>query len=228
MSKENKLKDETIGLIGGTGHIGKGLALRWARRHKVIIGSRDKEKAKKIAQEVTEKATEEGLSINTIMGEANDQAIELSDVVVLCVDFEPALELLKSLREKFSSDKIVVSPIVNLKRKDSYFLPDLKDGKPSAVVIRELLPQGVHVVSALHTIPANKLYSAEPLPGYTVIAYGEGEAKKILVSLLKEIEGIEVLDGGTLETSFFSEYITALLLNLARINKIKDLSIKIY
>jgi predicted dinucleotide-binding enzyme len=58
--------------------------------------------------------------------------------------------------------------------------------------------------------------------------YGEGEAKKVAVSLLREIEGVDVFDGGTLEASFFSEYVTALLLNLARINKLKDLSIKIY
>jgi NADPH-dependent F420 reductase len=228
MSKESGLKDETIGLIGGTGHLGKGLALRWAKRHKVVIGSRDEEKAKRIAQEVVEKAASERLSINAIEGKTNDKVVEFSDVVVLCVDFEPALELLRSLRGKFSSNKIVISPIVNLKKRGSYFLPELKDGKPSAVVVREELPQGVPVVSALHTIPANKLYSAEPLPGYSVIVYGEGAAKEVAVSLLKEIEGVDVFDGGTLEASFFSEYVTALLLNLARINKLKDLSIKIY
>ena len=228
MSKEYELKDEAIGLIGGTGHLGKGLALRWAKRHKIIIGSRDEEKAKRIAQEVVEKAASEKLSINVVEGKTNDKVVELSDVVVLCVDFEPALDLLKSLREKFSSSKIVISPIVNLKKIGSYFLPELKDGKPSAVIVKEELPQGVHVVSALHTIPANKLYSAEPLPGYSVIVYGEGEAKKVAVSLLREIEGVDVFDGGTLEASFFSEYVTALLLNLARINKLKDLSIKIY
>lgn len=228
MSKESGLKDETIGLIGGTGHLGKGLALRWAKKHSIIIGSRDEEKAKRIAREVVEKATNERLSINTIEGKTNDKVVELSDVVVLCVDFEPALGLLRLLKEKFSSDKIVISPIVNLKKKGNYFLPELKEGKPSAVVVKDELPQEVHVVSALHTIPASKLYSTAPLPGYSVIVYGEGEAKRIVISLVKEIEGIEVFDGGALEASLFSEYVTALLLNLAKINKLKDLSIKIY
>ncbi|MBO3801400.1 MAG: NADPH-dependent F420 reductase [Thermoproteota archaeon] len=228
MDERIENKGETIGLIGGTGHLGRGLALRWAKKHKVIIGSRDEEKAKRVAQEVTEKAIKEGLSISTIEGKSNDKTIEFSDVVVFCVDFEPALELLKTLKEKFSGGKIVISPVVNLKKRDNYFLPDLKGGKPSAVVIKENLPQEVHVVSALHTLPAGKLYSADPLPGYSVIVYGEGKAKEVVISLLREIEGIGVFDGGTLEVSFFSEYVTALLLNLARINKLKDLSLKIY
>lgn len=215
-----------IGLVGGTGHLGKGLALRWARKHKVVIGSRDEEKAKRIAQEVVEKASKKGFEIS-IEGKTNDKAIELSNIVVLCVDFEPALELLRTFKEKFSNEKIVVSPIVNLKMKGKYFFPELIDGKSSALIIKEMLP-GVSVVSALHTIPASKLYSLDPLPDYSIIVYGEEKPKEIVKSLLTEIEGVNIIDGGPLELSFFSEYVTALLLNLAKINKQKDLSIKIY
>lgn len=224
---ENELKGEVIGLVGGTGHLGKGLALRWAKGHKVIIGSRDEERARRIAQEVMERAIKEELNVNMIEGKTNDKTIELSDIVVLCVDFEPALELLKAFKEKFSGNKIVISPIVNLKIKNNFFLPELKDGKASALIVKEMLPE-TYVVSALHTIPANKLYSAESLPGYSVIIYGDKEPKEVVTSLLKELGGINVVDGGPLELSFFSEYVTALLLNLARINKVKDPSIRIY
>ncbi|MDM7911585.1 MAG: NAD(P)-binding domain-containing protein, partial [Methanotrichaceae archaeon] len=73
-----------IALVGGTGDIGTGFAVRWAENHEIIIGSRKADKAQESAGAVLQKLEQKG----NVWGTDNGSAIAASDAVVLCVPFE--------------------------------------------------------------------------------------------------------------------------------------------
>ena len=78
-----------VGIIGGTGGMGKGFALRWCINHNVLIGSRDAERASNSAQEYTKLAQEEYGSINgSISGSDNTSVSKDSDVLILSIPYE--------------------------------------------------------------------------------------------------------------------------------------------
>ena len=78
-----------IGIIGGTGGMGKGFALRWCVNHDILIGSRDAQRASASAQEYTEAAKEAFGQINgTIVGNDNVSVCKESDVLILSIPYE--------------------------------------------------------------------------------------------------------------------------------------------
>ena len=78
-----------VGIIGGTGGMGKGFAIRWCKDHNVVIGSRDAERASVSAQEYTELAKEAYGEINgNITGTDNVSVAKESDVLVLSIPYE--------------------------------------------------------------------------------------------------------------------------------------------
>lgn len=215
----------TIALLGGTGKLGRGLALRWAESKRVIIGSRFRKKAELAAEEVRQKAG--GATPHDVRGMLNREAIGEAELVVFCIKFELALRLASRLRKQLSG-KLVLSPIVAMRRKGGLKVPKLKPPKSAALRLAKVLGQRSRVVAGLHTVPASKLYSKEPLPDYSVVVYGEQPAKGTVMQLVGEIKGLHPLDGGPLEMSFLSEYATALLLNLGSLNQCRGCSVKYY
>ncbi|SVC25892.1 uncharacterized protein METZ01_LOCUS278746, partial [marine metagenome] len=78
-----------IGIIGGTGGMGKGFALRWCKKHEILIGSRDAERAATIANEYSNFAKETYGKINGIIsGKDNLSVAKESDVLVLSIPYE--------------------------------------------------------------------------------------------------------------------------------------------
>ena len=87
-------KNMSIAILGGTGALGSGLALRWARAaHKVTIGSRNAERAAESAAELSEKA---GFKI---AGMGNEQAAKTADLVVLTVPYANHADTLDAVAE---------------------------------------------------------------------------------------------------------------------------------
>ena len=214
-----------VALLGGTGKLGRGLALRWAPKERVIIGSRFRGKAEDAAAEVRQ--TLGGASAGNVRGMLNREAIEEADLVVFCIKLEPALRLAKR-RRKSLMGKLILSPVVAMRRKGNLRVPKLKPSTSAALRLANVLGQRSRVVAGLHTIPAAMLYSKEPLGDYSVVVYGEQPAKGVVMQLVREIEGLHPLDGGPLEMSFLSEYTTALLLNLGILNQRRGYSVKYY
>ena len=100
---------KTIAIIGGTGNEGPGLALRWAKSgYKVIIGSRQAEKAENVAGELNQK-----LGQNLIDGLNNEAATQAADICVLTVPYKAQEPTLASLREALQG-KILVNVSVPL------------------------------------------------------------------------------------------------------------------
>lgn len=213
-----------IALVGGTGDIGTGFALRWAANHEIIIGSRKAEKAVESALKVTEILG--GMSTN-VRGTDNDTAIEAAEVVVLCVPYEHLTSATLDLKGSYSN-QVVISPVVPMSYNGKFFQFDPPKEGSAAVQARSLLPEGTRVVSAFHTVCAVALQDVDrELRADVPICGDDEEAINLISSLIKEIKNLRPLKAGPLEGSSMIESLTPMLLNVARRNKIRDAGIKI-
>ena len=105
-----------VALLGGTGNLGKGLAVRLSRLgYEVVVGSRRLEKAEAKAREY------ESVAGVPIKGLENDRAAEVSDVVFFTIPWEHAFSVAEQLRDVLR-DKIVVSPLVPMEKRDGVFV----------------------------------------------------------------------------------------------------------
>ena len=113
-----------IGIIGGTGGMGKGFALRWCKKHEVIIGSRDAERAITAANEYLSLAKDAYAVSNlngTISGKDNLSVAKESDVLVLSIPYENIDATCSQLLPEISDQCIVISPIVPMTKTDVGF-----------------------------------------------------------------------------------------------------------
>lgn len=213
-----------IALVGGTGDIGMGFALRWAANHEIIIGSRKAEKAVESALKVTEILG--GGNMN-VLGTDNGAAIEAADVVVLCVPHEYLTSATLDLKDSYSS-QVVISPVVPMSYNGKFFQLDPPKEGSAAMQAKLLLPEGMRVVSAFHTVCAVALQDVDRELRADVPICGDDEESINLVSgLIQEIKNLRPLKAGPLAVSSMIESLTPMLLNVARRNKIRDAGIKI-
>jgi NADPH-dependent F420 reductase len=215
---------ETIAIIGGTGELGYGLALRWAQaRETLLIGSRDEKKAQDAAARI--KAAVPGASVS---GLENAQAAAQASIVILAVPFSAHADTVKSIKPALKN-AIVVDACVPLAASIG--------GKPTrllgvwegsaAQATRDLLP-GVTVLSAFHNISAEVFQDLSSTPDCDVLICGDDAAsKERLSALIRLIPGLSALDAGPLEMSRVVEGITALLISLNRRYKTRHSGIRI-
>lgn len=214
-----------IAILGGTGSIGEGFALRWAGKHEIIVCSREIDKAVRAAGEYSGLLMEKGLFCCGITGCENETAIKDVDIVLVSVPYKGVVDMLKTL-SPFFKDQIVVSLVVPMK-KNTYFEYTPPEQGSAAMEIKSILPGGVKVVSAYHNISAKKLVNIDNELDYDVVVCGDDEdAKKKIMELTREIKRLRPLDGGGLDSSYMIESLTPFLLNLALRNGLKDLGVK--
>jgi hypothetical protein len=212
-----------IALVGGTGDIGTGLALRWAKSHEILIGSRKEEKAVESAGRVLEALQGKG----QVGGLDNGSAIQAADVVVLCVPYEHLISVTSDLLGSYSG-QIVISPVVPMVFKEKHFDFTPPAEGSAAMQIKALLPEDLRIVSAFHTICAAALQDLERELNADVLVCGDDqEALELVAGLVGEIKSLRPLNAGPLTVSGMVESLTPMLLNVARHSKIKDPGIKI-
>ena len=214
-----------ITLLGGTGNIGEGLALRWAPKHDVVIGSRSAEKAEEAAISCESRLRTEGITCE-LYGEENAQAITHSDVVVLALRYQFAIATAVAIKDQLGANAIVISPVVPM-TKDGFlrYVPAQKYGS-AAIEIQNILSNN-DVVSAFHTTPAARLIDLKDKLGLDVLVCGSEQPKATVMELIKDIEGLNPFDAGPLEASYMVESITPLLINVSARNRLKNSSIRI-
>lgn len=199
----------SVAIIGGTGPEGSGLALRWAQAGEtVIIGSRDAQRAEAVAAEIQKQAA------GKISGAENKLAGGSADIVVLTVPFEGHAEMLKQLKPVLRPGQIVVDTTVPLAASVG--------GRPTrtlgvwqgsaAQAAAELVPEGVAVVAAFHSISADLLKQPGPIDCDVIVCSDDKSAGKKIRELARKIDGVRALDGGKLENARIVEQITALLI----------------
>lgn len=199
-----------IGIIGGTGPEGRGLAARWAAAgHQVILGSRDAGRARDAASL---------LGAGTIEGATNLEAVERSNVIVLSIPFSAQAAVLSEVSEPIAG-KIalsVVAPLAFTSGRARFAPPTAGSAAEEA---RSQAPLA-HWVAGFHTLPAGDLMRADRRVDADVLLCGDDpDAKRAATTLAEDIEGVRAIDAGSLESARYLEAATALLININRIYK---------
>jgi len=220
-----------IGIVGGTGGMGEGFALRWCRKHDVIIGSRDAPKAKEAAEDYSKIAKEAfGPIGGSITGDENIALGKDVDVLILSIPYEFIDDMCGKLAGKIRDDCIIVSPIVPMTRTDAGFvyIPLEQGKKQAAEMVADKLPPRPRVVSAFHTISEVKLKNVgQGLDSDTFICGDDEGAVAKLTELVSEISGLRPVYLGPLALAYQAEILTPMLLNAAKRNKMKNPGVKL-
>jgi hypothetical protein len=220
-----------IGIIGGTGGMGKGFAFRWCKNHDVLIGSRDAERAISTATEYTTQAAETyGEISGTITGKDNISVAKESQVLVLSIPYDNIDSICSQILPQVSDDCVVVSPIVPMTKTDTGFeCVAIKENKPfSHQTVEKHMKDKTKLVSAFHVISEKKLINPTLALDYDIFVAGDSkESVEVVNGLINEIEGLRPIYLGPGTLAYLVEMCTPLLLNAMIRNKMKNPGIKI-
>ena len=200
-------------MVGGTGAEGSGLALRFAKAGaRVRIGSRESAKAETAAARIASQA-----GGGEVTGHANPDAVSGAGIVILTVPLAAQIEILKSIRDHLENGAILVDATVPLEiairgRLSRTLM--LWDGSAAQQAAR-LLPAGIAVVSAFHSLSAEALAHIDhPVDCDTLICGDHAEAKATVSELAALIPGVRAIDAGPLDNARLLESAAALLISL--------------
>ena len=221
-----------ICILGGTGDMGSGLAIRWALKHDILIGSRSTERAKETAERL------KGLAVGyyqdqlqgSFTGMTNEEAVKQAEIIVVCFPAKATVEALTALKPYMKEGQIITSTVVPMRRKNKLFyfqsLGDDKE-KSAAETVQEIVAP-LPVVTGLQTVPAAYLNNIDAILNLDVFLAGDDElAVSVVSKLIRDIPNLRPLKVGPLNNSKFIESLTPLLLNAAMLNGLHDPSIRI-
>lgn len=208
-----------LAILGGTGKEGPGLAMRWAHAgYRIIIGSRQAEKAQATASELNEK-----LGVTTVQGMENEQAARLADIAVLTVVHTAHQAALEGLREALQG-KILVDATARV---------DFRDPRPPAPpsagrLAQELLGPGVRVVAAFQNVPAHALKKNLGAAMDTdVLICSDDLPAAQQVMALAQAAGMRAYYAGGLDNAVVVEGLTSILISLNKHYGTKTASIAV-
>jgi 8-hydroxy-5-deazaflavin:NADPH oxidoreductase len=215
-----------VAVVGGTGAEGSGLALRFAKAGlRVLIGSRNLDRAQGAAKELAEQA-----GAGEITGHTNPDAVSKAAIVILTVPLSAQVETLKSIRTSFASGAILVDATVPLEiaigGRVSRTIA-LWDGSAAQQAAR-LSPAGVAVVSTFHLLGAEALKNLNhPVDCDALICGDNADAKNTVSQLAENIPGVRGIDAGSLENARYLENSAALLIALNLKHKVSHSGLRI-
>lgn len=212
---------KTIAVLGGTGKEGSGLAMRWAMNgYKVIIGSRDGERAAASAAEMSAK-----LDGKQVAGMSNPEAAQAADLVVLSVPYTAHHATLEGVKEQLAG-KILVDITVPL-QPPKVRTVHLPEGKSAALEAQALLGEGVKVVAAFQNVSAEQLVDPNHVVDCDVLVCGDdAEARKTVLELVAAT-GMKGVEAGSLANAVAIEALTPVLLWINKAYGIKGSGIRI-
>ena len=208
----------SVSILGASGALGQGLALRWAQAGvPLVLGSREPQRAAEAAAAVV--AVVPGAAVE---GVDNATAAAVSPVVVLSVPFSAQATTAKAVAESLTAGQLLIDASVPLAAEVG--------GKPTQMLgvwqgsaaqqAASLLPEGVGIVSALHTVSAALLADLDHELDQDVLVCGDEAAHKATASaLIEAIPGLRAVDAGRLENSRITESLTALIIGINIRNK---------
>jgi NADPH-dependent F420 reductase len=204
---------EGLTIIGGSGALGHGMALRLAHAGvPVTIGSRDADRAQQAAARLREALP--GASVDAA---ANGPAAEANAIVLLCVPFRSQSETLTNLKQHLREGQLVIDATVPLAAAVSgraTRMLGVWQGS-AAQQAAEMVPDGVRVVSALHTVSAAPLADLGHALDEDVLVCGDRKADKArAAALIEQVPGLRCVDAGRLEHARIAESLTALLIGV--------------
>jgi NADPH-dependent F420 reductase len=229
-----------IGIVGGTGGMGEGFALRWCTNHQIVIGSRDKNKASEVANNYTKIAQEfykdkmngggNGGKGGNISGDNNFDLVKDLDILILSIPYESINDTCSKLSQDISDSCIIISPIVPMKwtEKGFRYIPFEEGKKTAAELVADNFKSRSRIVSAFHTISEVKLKKLElTLDADTYICGDDTSIVEKIKELVSEIQGLRPIYLGELSMTYQAEVLTPMLLNGAKKNKLKNPGLKL-
>jgi NADPH-dependent F420 reductase len=212
-----------IGIVGGTGDIGEGMALRLSPIFDVVVGSREKDKAEATCRLGIETQKRRGKACS-LTGVSNQEAVDTADIVVLAIPFKHLVGTLEGLHG--FEGKIVISPVNPMEKRDHFTFVPPPEGS-AALMLKRLLPPSARICSGFNAIAANKWKALDEELAYSVPVCGDDEAaKREVMGIVNRISRLRAFDAGPLAASCMVESLTPLLLNIARYNKMRDVGIQ--
>jgi NADPH-dependent F420 reductase len=210
-----------IGIIGGTGKEGKGLAYRWAKAGLTVqIGSRTAEKANGAAQEINQLLGNQAV----VLGGENPTVAQECDLLVLTVPFSAHREMLEMLKPHLQG-KILVDvtvPLVPPKVTKVQMPP----AGSASLEAQQILGEGVQVVAAFQNISYEHLLHDEEV-SCDVLVCGSGKSARTTVLDLVKKAGLVGWDAGVLDNSVVVEGMTSILIGLNKQYGVQSAGIKI-
>ena len=200
-----------IGIVGGTGREGRGLALRWAAKgHAIVVGSRDAARAQEKARELSAELTG---GVGSITGGSNEEAAG-GEVVLLTVPYAAHADTLRGLRGALAG-RIVIDITVPLVP-PKVTQVNLPAGTSAALEAQALLDPTTRVVATLHHVSSAHLGE----PGHAIdcdvlVCSDDQEARTVAIGLIEDL-GLRGLDAGVLKNAVALESLTPVLLHLNR------------
>ncbi len=216
----------TIGIIGGSGKQGRGLALRWARAgHHVRVGSRSSERGEQAAAEYTEILDARGELAGSLWGGSNADCLEGTEWNVLCVPYSAHAATLEAhagaLRGRPLIDLTV--PLVPPKVRKVH----LPVGGAAALEAKLIVGDGVPMVAALHHVSSLHLADLDHPFAADVLVCGEGKALRQRAMALIEDLGVSCRDAGVLDNAVALEAMTPVLIHMNKTYGTKSSGIRI-
>ncbi len=204
---------DPVAIVGASGALGFGLAVRLGRAGvPIAIGSREASRAQEAAQRALA-----AIPDGTFSGHDNADAVKAASTVILSVPFRNHSETLTNLKDALVPGQLLIDATVPLAAAVS--------GKATRMLgvwqgsaaeqAAEMAPDGVRVVSALHTVSAASLTDlAHPLDQDVLVCGDERDDKREAAQLIERIAGVRCVDSGKLEMSRITESLTALLIGV--------------
>ena len=213
---------KVVAIIGGTGNQGPGLARLWAKsgQYKVIIGSRQAEKAERVASELNEKLGE-----NLVQGMSNEDAVKEAELCVLTVPYKAQGPTLTGLREALQGKILVDVTVLIIPPRVSWV--NIPEGGSAGQEAQAILGDGVRVVSAFQNVSAVHLADEPDEIECDVLVCGDNKEAKEEAIALAEAAGMRGINAGPLQNAVIVEGLTSVLLGIMLRAKVKWTGIKV-
>jgi len=208
---ENK---PTLAVLGGTGALGTGLALRWIQAgYRVIVGSREREKATAACAEMRAVLAERGVDATLLSDLDNVGAAAAADIIVLTVPFSHQQSTLASVRDQLVGKTLVdvTVPLVPPK----VGTVQLPSAGSAGQLAQALLGDDVRVVSAFQNVAADHLKSEHSLDCDVLVCGNDPQARAAVVTLV-EACGMRGFQAGPINNAAAAEALTSVLITLNR------------
>ena len=202
----------SIGIVGGTGDLGRGLAVRLAKAgHPLIIGSRNAEQAVASAEAVSAVLAERGIAHPAISGADNVATAQQGDVVFVTVPFGADLTTLERIRDAVQG-KVVVDVTVPLVPPKVARVQLPAEGSAGQIA-QALMGEAVHVVSASQNVAAAHLQADMEIPCDVLVTGNDKPARQTVIDLIESM-GMRGFHAGLINNAAAAEALTSILINI--------------
>ena len=199
-----------VGILGGTGPAGRGVAVRLAEAGiRVTVGSRDAERAAHIVAELEDKVPE----VAAMIEGADNAGAAAAELVVVATPWDSVVPTVRALREPLAG-KVVISMANAMIREGKEMLPLVPPRGSVAAAVQAALPDSL-VAAAFHHLPASEMENLDSgLEADVLVCSDHPEATTAAVGLVEQMRGLRPLDAGSLNQAAAIEAFTAVCITL--------------